>query len=169
MSKWYQPSKPGQIKPIPWLAPKAIQYLENIIQPDFEIIEHGSGGSTLWFATRCASVMSFEDDPDWQMVVKAQAPENVTIKTHFELSPEPQDEVDLLLIDGEPVKDRAGWIAAAPNLVKSGGWVVLDNANRPEYEKEREGLKKFATLVYTVNSNESTSHLYLITEFWRVK
>ena len=71
---------------------------------------------------------------------------------------------DLLLIDGEPVEHRAVWLLESQRMVKSGGWIVLDNANRPEYAKEREQLKQFAELIYTSPLYGS----YLITEFWRV-
>jgi predicted O-methyltransferase YrrM len=168
-SKWYQPSRPTDIKPIPWLAPEAIVYLEGILKPEFEVIEHGAGGSTLWFAERVKCVLAFENDPDWERQVERQvSPTKAAVVSGFP-NPQAGPQYDLLLIDGEPVQHRAKWLTAAPSLVKPGGWIVLDNANRPEYKTEREGLKQFATLVYTVNSNASTHHQYLVTEFWRVK
>jgi predicted O-methyltransferase YrrM len=74
---------------------------------------------------------------------------------------------DLLLIDGEPVEDRAEWLKAAPTTVKPGGWVVLDNANRPEYEKERKHLQTYAAEFETFNGNEGGT-LYLVTEFYKM-
>lgn len=167
MSKWFQPRKPNEITPLPWLAPEAISYLENIIQPDWEVIEHGSGGSTLWFAQRCRHVTAYESDPDWLDVVKKNAPENVKLVSLGELAG--IGLYDLVLIDGEPVKLRAGWLIAAQQIIKPGGWVVLDNANRPEYKAEREGLAEYADLVHTVDSNSATGCTYLTTEFWRMK
>ena len=120
----------------------------------------------MWFAERCHSVTSFENDPDWIREVKACAPENVMI---FSEPRTMKQSYDLLLIDGEPVEHRAGWILSAPMLVKRGGWVVLDNANRPEYAKERESLRLHGELVRAIDSNTSTSHRYLITEFWRLR
>lgn len=167
MSRWWEPSPSSAIKPIPWLAPKVIQYLENIIQPDFEVLEHGSGGSTLWFAERCKWVTSFENNPDWIEIVSEKAPGNVTLTDMkaFILS---RSNCDLLLIDGEPVEARADWLTQAPTFVKPGGWVVLDNANRPEYAAEREALRQYADLVETFDSNEGVTK-YLVTDFWKMK
>jgi predicted O-methyltransferase YrrM len=170
MARWWQPSPAGELKPIPWLAPLVIEYLNNLIQPDWEIIEHGSGGSTLWFAERAQSVISFESENKWREIVKEKAPENAII-----LSSSPfgfnhdvvLNKCDLLLIDGEPVAFRREWIKEAVNIVRPGGWIVLDNANRPEYKAEREALGKVAELVERFDNNEGSTQ-YLVTEFYRL-
>jgi predicted O-methyltransferase YrrM len=166
VNQWYKPRKPEQIEAIPWLAPAATAYLESLLTPDFEVIEHGAGGSTLWFAERVACVTAFEDKDEWARVVERNvSARKAAVVSGFYTGLL----VDLLLIDGEPVEDRAKWILAAPQIVKPGGWVVLDNANRPEYAAERKELFKHADLIHTVNSNREAGYLYLITEFWRVK
>jgi predicted O-methyltransferase YrrM len=162
-TKWYQPSPRNKLQPIPWLHSDVIAHLESLIQPDWEIIEHGSGGSTLWFAQRCKSVTAIENDPDWQEIVKKQSPENVTMVSVLQAF----QPCDLLLIDGVPVGDRAKWIEAAPTIVKPGGWVVLDNCNRPEYAKERKHLQTYAAEFLTINGNEGQTQ-YLMTEFYRM-
>jgi predicted O-methyltransferase YrrM len=166
MSKlWYVARKPEELEAIPWLAPKVVQYLENLIKPDWEIIEHGSGGSTLWFAQRAKCVTAYERDPDWLIEIQKRAPGNTQVlgvMGHFV----PLAYLcDLLLIDGEPVGVRADWIRAAPELVRPGGWVVLDNANRPEYAKERKHLQTYAVEVVTFDVNEGGTQ-YLVTEFY---
>lgn len=165
MSKtWYAPSDPASIKPRPWLSDDAIAYLESILTPDMNVIEHGSGGSTLWFAARVATVISYEYDADWYREVRKNAPDNVTLKLGTEPDySEPQ--FDLLLIDGEPVDTRALWIMSCPFYVKPGGWVVLDNANRPEYAKERDWLQVIAELKFT----SKLQGAHLVTEFYKVK
>jgi hypothetical protein len=165
MTDWWKPSPPNEVMPIPWLSPDAIAFLASILEPEFSVIEHGSGGSTLWFAQRVKLVRAYESDPDWQMVVKAQAPANVSF------TGKRRRDYDLLLIDGEPVQDRSKWITEAPRIVRNGGWVVLDNANRPEYAAEHEGLKQFAELIQTVDGNIQNNFIhtsYLVTEFWRM-
>jgi len=90
-------------------------------------------------------------------------PENAIVK----IGDYPQhddDMYDLLLIDGEPVEDRGEWIQAAPFIVKPGGWVVLDNANRPEYVAEREWLQGKASLVFT----SKLQGKHLVTEFYKL-
>jgi predicted O-methyltransferase YrrM len=167
MNKWYQPSSRKDLKPIPWLAPDVIERLESLIQPDWEILEHGSGGSTLWFAERAKSVTAFEDDPDWQMIVRSKAPENVTVYSAVDGVSLTFNNFDLCLIDGEPVRHRVRWIEDAVQLVKPGGWVVLDNANRPEYAEERKALHALAVEVQTYTNNDPHT-LYLVTDFCRM-
>jgi predicted O-methyltransferase YrrM len=161
---WYDPSRPEQIKPTPWLPPDAVAYLEQIIERDFKVIEHGGGGSTLWFSERVESVTCHEQKLEWYNVIDAHRGENVTLY-QTALPIKNRRKYDLLLIDGEPVRDRAEWLRQAQRLVKSCGWVVLDNANRPEYAKERDGLREFADLEFT----SSKTGRYLVTEFWRVR
>jgi predicted O-methyltransferase YrrM len=167
MAKWFMPSPRGELRPVPWLAPGVITYLEGIIQPDWEIIEHGSGGSTLWFAERVKHVTAFEDDPDWMAIVGERAPDNVLVSGMPRGAVLGLNKKDLLLIDGEPVKERAWWVEYAPEMVKPGGWIVLDNANRPEYKAERERLGEIAELVDRFDSNEGGTQ-YLVTEFYRL-
>ena len=57
----------------PWITFGAIMALEKILADSkgrFNILEMGSGGSTLFFQNRCASLVSFEDDPQWVEKVK---------------------------------------------------------------------------------------------------
>jgi predicted O-methyltransferase YrrM len=166
MPKWYQRSTPAAVPSVPWLSPQAVSYLESILQPEFRVIEHGSGGSTLWFAKRVKEVIAYERDVNWFSVLDACKPENVKIRNSDKPAKYSNKTFDLLLIDGEPVTDRAAWLERAPKIVKAGGWVVLDNANRPEYELARAEFGEFAKLIYTADANEPGTR-YLVTEFWQ--
>jgi predicted O-methyltransferase YrrM len=159
--KWYHPSRTLPDKP--WLHPDAIAYLESILQPDFRVCEFGGGGSTMWLSKRVKHVTTCEPDEEWFSILLTSVPDNVGV---FFTGEPYVDDFDLVFIDGEPVERRARWIQYAPLI--SNTWIVLDNANRPEYAKEREGLKEYAELIETINSNEPGT-LYLVTEFWRVK
>lgn len=170
MSEWWRPSKSGDIKPIPWLAPKVIEHLESLLTPDMEVIEHGSGGSTLWFAERVKHVIAMESDIDWFQIVKSKCPDNARVL--FGIANvwtwEENQKRDLFLIDGEPVIGRNKWLTASPNLVKPGGWVVLDNANRPEYAAEREWLKQQAAEYLSMDANEGGTR-FMVTDFFKMK
>ena len=163
MDTWFKPSKPEDIKPIPWLGKKVIEYLESILTKDMDVLEHGSGGSTLWFASRVKRVTACEHDSAWKTEIQKQAPENVVLMDAR--IPEKSVPFDLFLIDGEPIQNRAEWIQWATYLVKPGGWIVLDNANRPEYAKEREELAQKAKLIKRFDCNNGTQ--YLVTEFYK--
>lgn len=171
MPKWYQPSQSKEIRPIPWLAPKVIDRLEEIIKPHFRIIEHGCGGSTLWFSERATSVLAFDKKKEWCDIVNSKL--NLNTARVFvgldEIKPKRRlGSFDLLLIDGEPLQDRAMWLNAAPELVKPGGWVVLDNANRPDFAEERKALQAKAEHFETFDGNEPGT-IYLVTELYRLK
>lgn len=164
MDKWWQRSNTAEIKPIPWLSPAAILRLESLLTPDMRVLEHGSGGSTLWLASRVASVVSIEGDADWQTAVRSQAPANVKV---FSELPEISDEYDLLLIDGEPLEDRRKYLTSAIRLVRSGGIVVLDNANRPQYVDLRQALKEWSEDYLSIDANEPGTS-FLVTDFYRL-
>ena len=164
MSKWWQRSNTAEIKPIPWLSPRAVEYFESLLTSDMRVLEHGSGGSTLWLASRVESVVSIEQDQDWVGAVKNQAPQNVQVLMTL---PEFDQPYDLLLIDGEPLEDRKKYLSSAPILVRSGGIVILDNANRPQYAAEREALKEYANSRFTIDANEPGTS-FLVTDFYRL-
>lgn len=159
---WYLPRSPAEIIHYPWLHPSAVSYLEGLLRPDWRVLEHGAGGSTLWFAERVSKVVSIEHNPEWRMKVRELAPTNVAL---LETLPEASQDYDLFFIDGAPA-DRGHNIDAAHLYLKPGGWVVLDNANRPEYILERESLKDHAKMVARFDNNIPRS-LYFVTEFWQ--
>lgn len=162
---WYVPTVAARVKPTPWLSPEATSFLESLLFADMTVLEHGAGGSTLWFAERVQHVTAVEHDATWYTTLSKRIPKNVTlILGSGVLYVEP---VDLLFIDGEPVENRSRWIESVSRLVKPGGYIVLDNANRPEYADAREALREIAKHIKTVNGNQGGC-LYLITEFYQL-
>ena len=167
MPEWWRPSKAGRVSDKPWLHPDVIAYFESILHPDMRVAEHGSGGSTLWLAGRVKYLVSFEHNQEWRLAIEARKPGNcIVMPVAAGIMPPMPFALDLLFVDGEPVEDRALWLRAAPKLLLPGGWLVLDNANRPEYAAERADLETFATLVKTFDRNDHTR--YLVTDFWRM-
>lgn len=171
MPEWWHNGTPNTITAYPWLHKDVVDYLESIIKPNFEVLEHGSGGSTLWLAERVKRVVAFENKPQWKEKIEGFHKENVAVVLSDGWSPSTVllgGKVDLLIIDGEPVKDRNRWMADAHHVVKSGGWVMLDNANRANYKEGRAILNEHAELVKRFDCNEGNTE-YLITEFYRMK
>ena len=171
MDGWYSRSKPNSVKPVPWFADNVIEAIEQIINKNYKVIEHGAGGSTLWFADRVEFVMSFENDPDWYRHLLKSIPNNVQlIFNNWPAVPDnwrPHGLFDLLVIDGEPVAERGEWITESPMIVKNKGYVILDNANRPEYELGRKFLHSISESVQTFDNNYGTQ--YLTTDICRLK
>ena len=169
MNQWWKRSKPDELQPIPWLAPNVIEYLESLLHADMRVLEHGSGGSTLWLAARVKAVTSVEGDEKWRAQIKGRAGANVRLYAgNYPSDGMKRGRFDLLLIDGEPVETRATWLYLAEKIVKPGGWIVLDNANRPEYARERIYLNTCAELVQRFDGNQPGT-LYLVTEFYRME
>ena len=54
---------------VPWITYRAIRWLENTLTRDMKVFEFGSGGSTLFLATRAGKVVSIEHDADWYQLV----------------------------------------------------------------------------------------------------
>jgi predicted O-methyltransferase YrrM len=173
MMEWYKPSPPGKILPQPWLSPEATDYLASILAPEMTVLEHGAGGSTLWLAERVKQVIAVEHNPDWFATLKEIVPSNVTLVYRDKAGIpgvilDVYAPFDLALIDGEPVEHRAEYIRSAPQLVHPGGWLVLDNANRPEYAGARGELMRVAEPVKRIDGNPAPNFKFLVTEFYRM-
>lgn len=61
--KWSCLDKAGN--PIPWYTYSAIEYLSHLDFSNFNVLEYGSGNSTLWWANRCCEMVSVEHDEEW--------------------------------------------------------------------------------------------------------
>jgi hypothetical protein len=132
----------GRRPEVPWLGYRAVKHLDALIEPDWRILEFGSGTSTIWFARRCRFVLSVETDDRWFTKVRelldAAGLENVDCRLcptaddgpdySRALSNRRKPEFDLVLVDGAR-RDLAMEKALA--LVNPGGYVYLDNSDLP--------------------------------------
>lgn len=162
---WQRKPNPKDIEPYPWLGPAVVERLEGLLERGWSVVEHGSGGSTLWFAGRVKSVTAYESNSDWYAVVKDQAPANARVVNRGLYRGDEQ--ADLLLIDGEPVGDRAAWAMVATQIVRPGGWVVLDNCTFPQLVEARAYLREIAAEYETIDCNVGGSE-HQVTEFYRL-
>jgi hypothetical protein len=65
---WRKSMAPDQnpvAEKIPWITFSAIDFLKKIARPEMNIFEYGSGGSTFFWASRVANVISIEHDISW--------------------------------------------------------------------------------------------------------
>jgi len=149
------------MRPVPWLAPGAREWLEERIEPSWTAFEWGSGGSTLWLEGLCSSVTSVEHDEAWWEMTRSSARKALVLlcpPTEAASGPSPADpryfrsscvpgsfelyvkmvdvaEPDLVIVDG---RARASCIARA--VVRSPKLLVLDNAERGWYLENTIGL-----------------------------
>ena len=162
---WWKKSTPENIKPVPWIGTEAKRYFAELLKPHMIVLEFGAGGSTLWMADKVKEIISIENNAGWLDAVHDRSLKNVTLYYWTEPHPPEFEQLfDLVFIDGEPIEWRANWIKELPRLVKPGGFVVLDNANRPEYKNERRWLKAKAVHIASKKGNGGT---YTWTEFYK--
>lgn len=127
----------------PWLVRSALGPIAARLSPTARGAEWGSGRSTVWFARQVEHVTSVEDDPDWYAVVldmldKRGLSGRVSLckvdahgTTEDYLAPVAAlaaDSLDFVLVDGS--RDRGRCLEIAMAQLKSGGLLILDNAER---------------------------------------
>jgi hypothetical protein len=137
----------GKRPEVPWLGYRAIDRLSHLIQRDWRVLEFGAGMSTLWFAQRCGSIVSVEDDEHWfrtmqQLLEKRGIRHASLILSSEESYPYPKEvtgRFDLVLVDG---KQRDRCMRTALSVVKDQGYIYLDNSDvpYPEFQTAKELL-----------------------------
>lgn len=146
---------------IPWFSYAAIDFLKQFVQPQMTVFEYGSGGSTVFFAKRAASVFSVEDNPKWfewvSRRVQQQGLSNVTLKlcefdfkdpVGFEhsayLHAIPDEKFDIIVVDGseEWTQVRPACFAKAQSRIKEGGIIVVDDSWRYPGLREEHHARK---------------------------
>ena len=166
----------GEFRTAPWLPENAIALLDQLIQPNWNIIETGSGASTFWLAERAAAVVSFEHNPAWSGAVTLEASRrelgNITVLTDIDYPKTGLGEYlritarayDLALIDG---RGRVRSINSVSAFIRPGGWIVLDNANRPRYEKAHQILAAEGWKTTALQGLIMPEKKRGFTQFWR--
>lgn len=126
----------------PWLTESAISFLDQYLSlhPEAIILEFGSGASTLWFAERTPHLHSVEHSDRYYAYVSRRLKKDEKYHhVEYYLLPcpyygicdqFPDEYFDLILVDG---RNRKGCIAQSIAKLKTGGVLMLDNAERPYY------------------------------------
>ena len=130
----------GQIPRQPWIPFSAIQKLDEIIRPDWNVWEIGAGLSTLWLADRVHSLTSIEASETWYKLLREKINiekiKSVDLRHEWRGDvmasfPELLDnEIDLLFIDGGP---RSLCLINGFSKVRSGGYLYLDNWDNDQF------------------------------------
>lgn len=132
------------LRSIPWVTHEAVIFLENFMSehPNATVLEFGSGSSTIWFAKRTKNLISIEHHPDWYNRVLCELdniPECNPVHLILHEQPYykvcayfPQESFDLILVDG---RNRKGCIINSIPLLKHGGILMVDNAERHYYQE----------------------------------
>lgn len=134
---------------IPWFSYSAIDFLEGYLQRDMKVCEYGSGGSTLFFASRTKSVFSIEDNATWYNLVSARLKEKGIQNARLKLAPFdfknpagfeaseylnsiPDEPFDVIVVDGseEWTQVRPTCFKHVESRMKPGGIIIVDDSWR---------------------------------------
>jgi predicted O-methyltransferase YrrM len=136
----------------PWIVPAAVGWLGRRMRGEWSVLELGSGRSTVWFARRAGSVLSFEDNEYWHPRTKERLAEgglsNVDLRLRAveafpaEVAALPDDSFDLVVVDflEAPAVTRVDALEPAMEKVRPGGYLLLDDSDRPGYSEAFELL-----------------------------
>jgi predicted O-methyltransferase YrrM len=142
----------GSVPERPWIVPAAVGWLGRRMRSNWKVLELGSGRSTVWLARRAGSVVSFEDNEFWiararEMVAEAgvgnaELRELPVQRFAAELELLEDGSVDLLVVDflEAPDAERVEAVRAGRTKVRPGGYLLLDDSDRPSYQEAYELL-----------------------------
>ncbi|NEP42454.1 MAG: sulfotransferase family 2 domain-containing protein [Okeania sp. SIO2H7] len=142
----------------------AIKFLKNFFKenPDAKVLEFGSGGSTMWLSKLAGKLVSVEDDVEWYSRVKKglrrQGRENkvdlrLLAKPYYEVCKEfSKAEFDLVIVDGS---DRFQCLKASVRVLKPGGILMLDDAERKVGKKAQKMLENWQVKRSRENGKET--------------
>lgn len=157
-----RPNRSALAEGRPWMTFRAVTALDRLIKPHFSGFEFGSGGSTIYFASRVAALVTIEHDQAWFANVQSTLDSKRLSNCRCRLV-EP-----VVATNGRPLapsirfgnaaadfSDYAGAIDTFPDRsfdiisidgysrcacarhtrpkLKPGGILILDNSDRPDY------------------------------------
>jgi len=116
---------------IPWFTYPAIEALKPWDLSEKNVLEYGSGYSTLFWARRTKHVVSIEHDSKWYQKVLTLVPANVDLRLRsLHEYPEIEGQYDIVVVDGyahSRMRYRCA-VASLPHL-NAGGVMIVDNSD----------------------------------------
>ena len=138
---------------IPWWSYGCTHFLQQVVPVEAAVLEFGAGASTAWWLDRGNRVVALESSPDWITSVQelcAQHEERLQMIVADFDRPETiatlvDGPFDVIVIDNEG--PRTPLVPIAMGLLREGGLIILDNADREEYasaiiDLERAGYRR---------------------------
>jgi len=118
--------------PIPLMSYGFVEYVAGLDLSSFSVLEFGGGNSTLFWADRTRSVLTFEHDRGWHGTVEGQMPANVDLRlidqdAYAKQAASLDQSFDLIIIDC--AASRYDCAKAIEGKLAAGGLVVLDNSD----------------------------------------
>jgi predicted O-methyltransferase YrrM len=119
----------------PWVVQGAIDWLLSRSYRFERVYEFGAGNSIEFWGTLGRDAVCIEHDTEWFKKLLPKCPDNVQLwryerPYHGHILTYPDNFFDFVFVDG---RDRVQCMIAATNKVREGGYLMLDNSERPKY------------------------------------
>jgi SAM-dependent methyltransferase len=138
-------------RPVPWMNDAVTAFLNRHLSKKMRVFEYGSGNSTHYFAKRVKKIVAVENEKRWFDYLKKRLPANA--KVLYVKGKEPSDycsnsirgsgkkKYDVVIVDG---LFRVKCAQSCLTMLKSDGVIVLDDSEKPAYQKAFRFLEKRA-------------------------
>ncbi len=143
-----------------WTSYPLHQFLHSLNLKSKNVLEFGSGGSTVFFLKRKANLITFEHSQVWieklrlrlghqskwksylVEFIRREDDQNGHLKYIEKIQDIEDETLDIALVDG---RHRVECIRAVQSKLVPGGQLILDDTDRPSYEESYEILKNWKT------------------------
>ena len=132
-SKYYNEPVNSKNQPIPWFTYSSINFLNRKLNDSkFDVLEFGSGNSTLWFSKRVKNIISVEHNKNYieKINEKKVSHPNIKIvsatpgKDYFQQINKFSNVFDVIIVDGE---ERNECIINSLTALKRDGIIICDD------------------------------------------
>jgi len=158
-----------------WVSWLAQEFIASIVNKDTDVFEWGCGGSTLWFAEHARSVVSVEHSTAWGERVAKELRDRQLQNCDLRVCRGTEQsarqvlggEYGFVFVDGASAMRcecaKAGWERVIP-----GGWLAVDNTERPFAEPIHKMMRAHDSVTIRGNGPKHESGRYKITTtFWK--
>lgn len=129
---------------IPWFTYPFISFIEDRLSESFNVLEYGSGYSTLYFSKHCKNLISIESNVKWLEKIRKNSNKNVEL-LYYKLDDfnyvNPKEIADkrfnIIIVDAEK---RNSCLKNSLAYLADDGVVILDDSDRNEYNEGIEFL-----------------------------
>lgn len=163
-NEWqYKDESNGMI--YPWFTLPFLRELSKWDLKGKDILEFGSGYSTLWFVDKLANITSFETNELWYRMVKTELTANFSDDEHnllwqlilvseYKKLSDFESIFDIIIIDGV---DRDNCLKTYIDLLRPGGILIIDNWMQPSVWMPNEETL-YILKYYTCNVYKQPNH-----------
>ena len=145
----------------PWWPYDMTDFVEAALPRNAKVFEYGGGGSSLWLCDHGVRLTVVEHHPAWSRELRNLLPNNVELieappqhvgrivssveDGHFDdyvqaIDNYPDNSFDLVIVDG---RARGDCVVRARDKVRSGGYLLLDDSDRPRYQAARRAMSSW--------------------------